>query len=176
MLDRCHSSTLKCLNTLRKGCCQAAEGTPPEHWSWAARRDLSSPPAGQASARSVVSDARGTSDPGLPGRETRRLLAWRELLPPAMSLRLALPASADVVLRKTRSAAPSNSRLTTSRHFRRRHGCAQGSCGWKVPGRLAAPPPPPPPHTPRMFTGLSRLALATATAVAWYMGLLSAVA
>lgn len=34
LLDRFHSSTLKCLNTLRKGCCQAAgEGTPPEHRS-----------------------------------------------------------------------------------------------------------------------------------------------
>jgi hypothetical protein len=69
LLDRFHSSTLKCLNTLRKGCCQAAEGTPPEHRSGAARRDPPPPPAGRASARGPVTDAAGTSDPGLPGRE-----------------------------------------------------------------------------------------------------------
>lgn len=71
LLDRFHSSTLKCLNTLRKGCCQAAgEEAPPEHRSWVARRDPSPPPAGRASARGAVSDARRISDPGLPGRET----------------------------------------------------------------------------------------------------------
>lgn len=103
LLDRFHSSTLKCLNTLRKGCCQAAEGAPLEHRSWAARRDPPPPPAGRASARGPVSDAAGTSDPGLPGRETRRQCASRAPLPPAMALQLALPASADAVLRKTRS-------------------------------------------------------------------------
>lgn len=119
LLDRFHSSTLKCLNTLRKGCCQAAgEGTPPEHRSRAARRDLSPPPAGRASARGMVSDAAGTSSPGLPERETRRQCAGRAPPPPAMAPQLALPASADAVLRKTRITTPSNSRLATLRHFR----------------------------------------------------------
>lgn len=86
LLDRFHSSTLKCLNTLRKGCCQAAERTPPEHRSWAVRRDPPPPPTGRASARSPVSDAAGTSDPGLPRRETGRQRASRAPLPPAMAL------------------------------------------------------------------------------------------
>lgn len=141
LLDRFHSSTLKCLNTLRKGCCQAAEeGTPPEHRSWAARRAPSPPLAGRASARRIVSDAGGTSDPGLPGRETRRQRDGRAPLPPAMALQLALPASADVVLRKTRITAPSNSRLTTSRHFRQ--GDAQ-KLPWLRGTRLPSSPPTP---------------------------------
>lgn len=138
LLDRFHSSILKCLNTLRKGCCQAAEGTPPEHRSWAAHRAPSPPPAGRASARRIVSDAGGTSDPGLPGRETRRQRATRALLPPAMALQLALPASDDVVLRKTRITAPSNSRLATSRHFRQ--GDAQ-KLPWLRGTRLPSSPP-----------------------------------
>lgn len=137
LLDRFHSSTLKCLNKLRKGCCQAAgEGTPPEHRPWAARRDPPPPLAGQASAPGIVSDAGGTSDPAFPGRETRRQRSRCAQLPPAMALQLALPASADAVLRKTRITAPSNSRQATLRHFRQ--GDARNSGGCVTPDCLAA--------------------------------------